>query len=185
MFINGTIVNNFKLSPPAREALNAEFLIPRCAFKPMHKIFNKTNDTLARVAMFVLPKKVQRGRHIYNVCRSNALGSIDVIEEPAQGEVEIQLLHIIVEPVRFVIDPTPNLFFSSVYHGRKRDHWRGDGKPTGKILCEVHGASAIRPLYSAYLWTDSKCLSDHPKFVVYPSRMGDIKLLTNTSTNTQ
>jgi len=176
MFINNTIVNNFVLSNAAIEALQNNYLIPTCAFKPMHKVFNKTNDSVARIAIFILTKRVRREQHIFNVCHSNYVSDKEIGCEPDIGEVTIPLLHIVVEPLRFRIEPIPKLFYTLVFHGRKKEHYSGDGIPSGKILCEIHGASAIRSLYSAYLWTDSEYFKNHPRFIVYPDRMGKIEI---------
>ncbi len=181
MFINNTIVNNFIPSALLRNVLKGKYLTPRSAFKPMHLIINQginLIDEIIRISFKVLSRQVKRDSHFYNICHSNVVGDKENgIDEGKEGIIDINFLHIFLSKPRKIFETTPSLFITTVFHGRKIDHYYGDEmKDDNIILVKLKCASGIRDTYTVYLHTDCKDLIDHPYFIVNPDRYGNVEL---------
>ena len=187
MFINNTIVNNFKLSSNLREKLiSSAYLTDRTAFKPLHKIIFqdvKNLENEVRVAFKILQREVKRDPHTYNICHSNVVGDSELgVDEGKEGVVSVDFLHIFLSSPRNIFETTPNLFITEIFHGRGRDHYRLDEMNDNSIvLVKLIASSAIRKLYTVYLHTDSQDFKDHPFFIVNPDRYGNIELCQRNS----
>lgn len=182
MFINNTIINNFIPSPSLREGLNNKYLTPKTALKPMHLVINQgadiKEDKIIRFAFKILPRQVERGNHTITFCKSIFVSQNELqFEEGFEGRQNVNFLHIFLSKPRKIFETTPNLFISRIFHGSSKEHYYQDPfDEKNKILLKLICASASRKKYTVLLHTDDKNFINHPTFVVYPERLGKIKI---------